>query len=303
MRVLFFGIYQIGVQALMALCRQGKDIVAVVTKPNTADEQQPVATLAIRHGITVLQPSSPKDADFLTDVRRLHPDLIIVAGYHKVIPQNILDLPPRGVINVHGSLLPKYRGPCTWKWAVINGESQTGVTIHVMTAELDRGDILVQRAVPIAQDDTGGSLFQKICDAGGELLAETIDALERHQIVPKPQNELEATFFGNFTDKDTRICWHNPAERIRDLVRGLNPRPGAWTTVRKQRLGIGRLVITDTLSTHAPGEIVECSPNGLYVATGSRDVALLDIGIDGLPEKSWRAGSPKLNLDCGTCFV
>jgi methionyl-tRNA formyltransferase len=303
MQILVFGIYQIGIQALTGLCRQEKKIVAVVTKPDTAEERQPVAAWAARHGIVVLQPSSPKDADFLAEIRRLRPDLIIVAGYHKVIPQTVLELPPRGVINVHGSLLPKYRGPCTWKWALINGESQTGVTIHAMTAELDRGDIFAQRPIPIAPDDTGGSLFQKICDAGGELLAETIDALEQRQIVPKPQDESEATYYGNFTEEYTRICWHSHAERIRDLVRGLNPRPGAWTTVGQQRLGIGKLVVTDRLSTRHPGEIVECLPNGLHVATGSRDVALIDIGIDGSPAEPWQAVQPRLNSYCGVRLV
>ena len=303
MRLLFFGIYDIGVRALAALCHRGKKIVAVVTKPDAAAERQPVAAWAAHRGFAVLQPSSPKTADFLAEIRRLRPDLIVVAGYHKVIPPAILELPARGVINVHGSLLPKYRGPCTWKWAIVNGESQTGVTIHAMTAELDRGDILAQRSISIAPDDTGGSLFQKICEAGGDLLGETIDAIERQQIVPRLQDESEATYYGNFTEEDARICWRSRAERIRDLIRGLNPRPTAWSTVERQRVNVGVLAVTDRLSTRPPGEVVECSPSCLHIATGSRDVALLDIGVDGLPMEPWQTAHRRLDIRCGASFT
>jgi methionyl-tRNA formyltransferase len=131
MRILFFGVYSIGVRALSQLLESGADVVAVVTKPSTASDQQPVAAWAATRKIPVLEPFTPAAPEFLTDVREIRPDLIVVAGYHRIIPESVLSLPPLGAINLHGSLLPKYRGPCTWKWAIIKGEAFTGATVHI----------------------------------------------------------------------------------------------------------------------------------------------------------------------------
>ncbi len=298
MRIVFFGIYDIGVQSLANLYRRGRNIVAVVTKPDMDGALQPVADWATRNRFAVLQPTSPKEPGFIERIRSLRPDLIAVAGYHKIIPRAILDIPRHGTINLHGSLLPKYRGPCTWKWAIINGESQTGVTVHVMTPTFDNGDILAQQAISIARDDTGGSLFQKICEVGGGLLAETIDALERGAITPKPQNEAEASYYGNPSQSETRIAWNHNAAQIHNLVRGLNPRPGAWTTLQGGYVGVGGATPLDISSSSPPGSILGCSEAGLRVATGSCDLVLTELRLDGSPaipmqeiQRQWNLGN------------
>ena len=174
MRVVFFGIYDIGEAALAELLRRGTRPAAVVTKPAGGGQRQRVAVMAEAVGIPWLEPETPRDPAFVERLAALAPELITVAGYHKIIPKSVLDLPGHGTLNLHGSLLPRYRGPCTWKWAIMNGEESTGVTVHVITPELDNGDLLGQRAIPIRADHTGATLFAEISRVGAELLADTV---------------------------------------------------------------------------------------------------------------------------------
>jgi len=276
MNILLFGIYELGFRALEALLGRGLSVAGVVTKPEPSLDRQPLARLARTMGLPIFSPDAPRDA--LREIRELRPDLIAVAGYHRILPPSILRLPPRGVINLHGSLLPEYRGPCPWKWAIRNGETKTGATVQRMTSELDRGDILTQVEVPIDPEDTGESLFLKICAAAGPLLARTIADLDAGAVVPRPQDESRATYQGYPTDDDARIPWEWSADRIRDHVRAFCPRPGAWAPIDGRRVQVRKATLVDGPSGAAPGTILERVDGTMIVATGRGALALT---IDG----------------------
>lgn len=282
MRVLFFGIYDIGLQALRCLVRDGHEVVGVVTKPETPSDPQPVRRWADGR-LPVLEPQSPREPAFVATVRELRPDLIVVAGYHRIIPEAVLSIPTWGAVNLHGSLLPEYRGPCTWKWAIINGEASTGVTVHVMTPELDNGDLLAQEEIPILPDETGGDLFARISRVGGELVSRVVAAIRSGEAVRTPQDESRATYFGYPTERESQIDWEAGAERVRNLVRGLAPRPGAWTAHGDRRFRVGAARVLDTASGAPAGTVLGFAADGLVVATSTSDVVLLDLVPEGDP--------------------
>jgi methionyl-tRNA formyltransferase len=243
----------------------------------------------------VFAPESPRDPEFLREVRLLRPDLIVVAGYHKIFPPALLRLPPRGALNVHGSLLPRYRGPCPWKWAILNGERTAGATVVAMTEEVDRGDIYSQQEVPIAPDDTSESLFQKICAAAGPLLARTIEDLDAGRIRPRPQDERQASYYGYPADEEARLRWGWSAERLRNRVRGLSPRPGAWTQYAGRRLRVLQAEPAEGPLADLPGMILGWSDDALIVSTGRGNLA-----ISGLTAED--GGLRSIGLVPGTFF-
>jgi methionyl-tRNA formyltransferase len=281
MRLVLFGIYQIGVEALESLMLHGVQPLAVVTKPGSDGDPQPMACCARKHGLPLLQPDSPKDTAFVQAIAELSPELIAVAGYHKIIPNGVLELPALGTINLHGSLLPRYRGPNTWKWAIINGESATGVTVHRMTQELDQGEILAQQVVPISDDDTAGTLFSKISLAGAGLLSETVLRMAAAPINGRAQEPSQASYYGYPSEEQTEIIWGRSALTIRNLIRGVNPSPGAWTTLRQSRVRIWEATIAPGATAAFPGQIVDCGQSGLRVATATKDLIIHQMSLDG----------------------
>lgn len=280
MRVIFFGIYEFGLNSLKTLVTAGYKPVTVVTKPAVGVDVPPIMEFAHQHGIPVLQPQSPALPWFVEQVKTLAPDLIAVAGYHKRIPAEVLNAAVHGAINLHGSLLPRYRGPSTWKQAIMNGESMTGVTVHVMTPELDNGDILLQESVPIDEQDTGGSLFAKLCATGARLLPLAIEGIAAHRLVGRKQREELASYYGYVTDADAAIQWKSDAQTLVNLTRALHPRPRAWTSIRGLQYRIGSMQRTSSLSTDDPGRVVGVEPGQLRVATGTEDVLVTDIMAD-----------------------
>lgn len=268
MRVLLFGIYKVGSEALQSLIRRRMNVVGVVTKSDSKEEQ-PVATVARHHQLPLLMPDSPSEEGFLRQVTLLSPDLIAVSGYHKIIPQAVLSIPRLGVVNMHASLLPAYRGPSPWKWAIINGEVKTGVTVHLMSRKVDAGDILAQEEIAIEDTDTGESLFEKLCPLGAELLARTIEAISLQPPIGTPQDERLASYYAAPTEANARIRWRSSARDIHNLVRGLHPRPGAWTSFRGVRFGIQTSWIEVSTESREPGTIVDVSGDSLKVATGN----------------------------------
>ena len=303
MRIVFFGIYQIGVNALASLIQQGFDIIAVVTKPDTEIEQQAVATWAIRNDLPVLQPLSPKGPEFLAQIQSLQPDLIAVAGYHKIIPKAILDIPSWGTINLHDSLLPRYRGPNSWKWVIINGETRTGVTVHMMTPRLDNGDILAQRTIPISGEDTGGSLFEKVSIVGAELLVDTVEKIEAGIAEKTPQDESEASYYGYPTDRDTCINWEKDAKDIRNLIRGLNPRPGAWSLFKDHRLRIWSAAVSIECSSQRPGTVIELNKDYVKAATSTHDLLIDEMSVDAEPHSRLEHLIKQVDMNCGDRFA
>ncbi|HVE38672.1 MAG TPA: methionyl-tRNA formyltransferase [Planctomycetota bacterium] len=280
-RILLFGIYELGFRSLEALLARNLNVVGVVTKPEGLLEAQPITRLARETGRPVLAPESPRDAGFLRQVRLLRPDLIAVAGYHKILPGSLLRLPPSGVINVHGSLLPRYRGPSPWKWAIMNGETRSGATVQQMAEELDRGDILSQRELPIDPQDTGETLFLRISALAGPLLAETIEDLFAGRVDPQPQDEQRASYQGYPGDEDARICWEWNAERIRNQIRGLCPRPGAWTQYGRKRVRIRKAALAGGPMGQVPGMILGRTEDSLIVSTGQGNLSVSAMSIEG----------------------
>jgi methionyl-tRNA formyltransferase len=266
-RIALFGIYDIGLRALEALTAEHLEVIAVVTKPEEPEEQ-PIARLARSLGKPVLTPHSPADRSFQDRIRELQPDLIAVAGYHKILPPQLLALAAQGVLNLHGSLLPEYRGPCPWKWAIAEGRSRSGATVHLMTSEFDRGDILAQRELDILEDDTGQSLFLRISALGGSLLAETIRQLQAGTATRCRQDERLASYQGNPSEDALRIRWQEDASRIRNLIRGFSGRPGAWTHHQGDRMRIHHAELARDQGSGRPGMILACSGDRSLVATG-----------------------------------
>lgn len=250
-----------------------EEVVAVVTQPDRpkgrgkALTPPPVKEVALKHHIPVLQPSSLRDEDVVREIGAYKPDLIVVVSYGKILPKTILEMPPYGCINVHASLLPKYRGAAPINWALINGEEETGITIMQMDEGMDTGDILLQKALPIREDDDVESLSRRLAVLGAELLKEAISLLKEGRLNPIPQNGAKATYAPMLKKEDGAIPWAWDAWKIGDFVRGMNPWPGAYTFWKGKRLKIIKGVALRE-GEGEPGEIRAVSRDGIDVATG-----------------------------------
>jgi methionyl-tRNA formyltransferase len=239
MRVLFFGTSDFAVPSLDALVASGEhEVAAVVTQPDRPQGRgqqtaaSPVKRAALRYGLPLLQPRRVRASSFQETARELRPDVLALAAFGQIIPQALLDLPPFGPINVHASLLPAWRGAAPIQYALLNGETETGVTTMRMDATLDTGDILLRRVVPIEEDDTTGTLTPKLAQAGAELLLETLALLQAGRCPRAPQDHAKATYAPPITPDDSRVRWNEPARRIRDRIRALSPRPGVFARIK-----------------------------------------------------------------------
>jgi methionyl-tRNA formyltransferase len=288
-RLVFMGTPEFAVPSLQVLL-EGKDqVVGVVTQPDQpsgrgmAFHAPPVKVLAAAHHIPVFQPAKLRIPGVLEQLQAWQPDLIVVAAYGRILPTTILTLPPLGCINVHASLLPKYRGAGPIQWALANGETETGITIMQISEQMDAGDILLQKALPIAENDTGGSLHDKLARLGAEALQEVIRLLKAGQLTPRPQNEAEVTYAPLIKKEDGRINWNLDAVVIERRVRAFNPWPSAYTTLNGKLLKILAAQIEPSPRSFqaAPGTIIEVTPVTVSVATGNGVLALLEIQLEG----------------------
>ena len=242
MRVIFMGTPDFAVPSLQALLDRGDDICAVFTQPDKPKgrghklQPPPVKELALRHGLPVFQPDTLRDEAVQRSIAELEPDAIIVVAYGKLLPPSVLSAPRLGCINVHGSLLPKYRGAAPIQWAVINGEKTTGVTTMFMAEGMDTGDMLLKAETQIGPEETAGELFDRLKLIGAKLLTETLDKLERGELEPVPQDEAEATLAPMLKKEMSAIDWSEPAGRIHDRIRGLNPWPCAAAVLDGKRV-------------------------------------------------------------------
>ncbi len=234
LRILFMGTPDFAVPTLQALLDGPDTIVGAVCQPDRKKgrgkklQPPPIKVLAQEKGLPVLQPTSIRTDAFLDEIKALQLDLIVVAAYGKILPGKLLNLPPLGTINVHGSLLPKYRGAAPIQWALINGEQETGVTIMQMDVGMDTGDILLPAKLPITDDDTTGTLFEKIAMLGGKALLEAIGLLKEDKLPPIKQDESLATEAPMLTKEQGHIDWNRPARELHCLIRGLDPWPSAY---------------------------------------------------------------------------
>lgn len=278
------------VPSLKALKEAGYQIPLVITQPDRPAgrgkrlKPPPVKVEAQKLGLKVLQPEKVKDNEELKEVlKELSPDLIVVAAYGKILPQWLLELPKYGVINVHASLLPKYRGASPIQAALLNGERETGVTIMKVIPELDAGDILSQRVVEIGQEDDAQTLHDKLAKVGAELLVETIPKFIRGEIEPRPQEASKATYCPKITKEMGRIDWERGAKEIFNMVRAFTPWPGAFTYYKGKMVKLTK--VRPTEGEGKPGEIIEAGKR-LVVATGKGAVEVLKIKPEGRKEIS-----------------
>lgn len=283
MRLVFMGTPDFAASALEALLKSEDSVVGVVTQPDRPKGRgqiltpSPVKLLAQRVQIPLLQPAKMKDPDFSQALAEWRPDLIAVAAFGRILPPAILSLPPRGCINVHGSLLPKYRGAGPIQWAIINGETETGITTMLMDEGMDTGSMLLQAAISITPDDTAGTLSPRLAELGGTLLVETIARLKAGTLLPRPQDSSQATLAPLLKKEDGLIDWDLPATALANRVRGLSPWPGAYTNVGGDRWTIWRAGALPGPATKAPGTVVATTHEAIHVATGEGLLAVMEL--------------------------
>jgi methionyl-tRNA formyltransferase len=236
-----------------------------------------------------------KDPSFMTELSAWKPDVIAVAAFGRILPPSILSLPPCGCINVHGSLLPKYRGAGPLQWALINGEAETGITTMLMDEGMDTGAMLLQEAITIGSEDTAGTLSPRLADLGGRLLVETLTRLKAGMLTPRPQDHDKATLAPLLKKEDGIINWTMPATSIANRIRGLTPWPGAYTFSKMNRWTISRASVLDEATTLDPGQITALAKDAIHVATGVGVLAIRELQpANGrrMPAAQYLAGHP-----------
>ena len=267
MRIVCIGQAAFGEKVLQKLTERGEEVVAVYTPQDTGGKRNPLKELAIQMGIPVFQPRSMRVPEVYEEYTRLKPDLNVMAFVTSILPDSILHYPTMGTIQYHPSLLPKHRGGSAINWAIINGETKTGITIFWPDRGVDTGPILLQKEVEISPDDTVGSLyFEKLFPLGIEALAEAIELIKKGMAPRIPQDESQATYEGLCTEKDAIINWSAPIDRIYDLIRGTNPQPGATTYFHGKKLKIFDAKPIYDIVGGLPGQIVDSGADGLVVS-------------------------------------
>ena len=291
-RIVFMGTPAFAVPSLKALLDRGENVVCVVTQPDRPKGRgrkimmPPVKELALKASIPVLQPESIRGDEFLAELRQYHPDIIGLTAYGNILPENIINLPPLGTINVHGSLLPKYRGAAPIQWVLINGETETGITIMQMDKGVDTGDILLQEKLPIRPEDTADSLSGKLAELGGKALGAALDLLRLDKLNPTQQNNNLASLAPLLNKEDGLVNWLHSAVQISCQIRGLDPWPTTYTTLSGKRLRLFSPEVADKslclgCSISEPGIICTANRDGLLITTGDGCLLIKEIQAEG----------------------
>ena len=289
MRILYMGTPEFAVPVLESLVQSRHTVVAVVTQPDRpkgrgkAMQFPPVKECALSHGIPVLQPPVVREPEAVEQIRRFEPDLIAVVAFGQFIPKVIRDMPRYGCINVHASLLPRYRGAAPIQWAVINGEKETGITTMYMSREIDKGDMLLKETLQLDPKETGDSLHDRLSALGGPLLLKTIDELENHTAVRIPQCEAESCYAPMLEKSMGWMDWSMDAVRLERLVRGLNSWPGTFTSIHGKTVKIweSELCFGEEKEASVPGTVLVSDKKRLIVQTGSGALSLLSLQPEG----------------------
>lgn len=281
MRIVFMGTPDFAVPSLKALAKAGHEICGVFTQPDKPKnrgmklQQSPVKECALEMGLPVYQPAKMRDGEALAVLRELKPDLIAVAAYGKILPVDILELPRLGCVNVHSSLLPKYRGAAPINWAILNGEDETGVTIMYMAEGMDTGDILAQAKTPIDIHENAAQLFDRLAGMGGSLLVETVRELEAGTAKCAPQNDALSSHAPMLSREQSPMDWNKTARQLHDQARGLFPWPAATAVLDGIRCKVLRTALPGGTTNKAPGTVLQADKKGLRIACG--DGGVLDI--------------------------
>ena len=283
MKIIFMGTPDFAVPALNALHKNKYDVVLVVTQPDRPKGRgrkpisPPVKETAVHLGYDVIQPASIKTDDFANNVIRLKPDMFVVSAFGHILRKRILDLPKICALNIHASLLPKYRGAAPIQWAIINGEKETGVTTMLMDEGMDTGDILFTSKIEIFSDDTSATLQNRLADLGAALLIKTLKAIEADNINPIPQDHTLATYAPMLKKKDGHIKWEMAADKLEAFIRGMTPWPGAFTFCKNARLKIFSSTPIMIPVDKTPGTVLKGFPDELRIATGKGALSILEI--------------------------
>ena len=287
MKVIFMGTPDFSVGTLEALAEAGHEVVLAVTQPDKpkggSGQMQfpPVKECALRHGLTVLQPVKIKTPEWVDKLRELKADVFVVAAFGQILSKEILDMPKYGCVNIHASLLPKYRGAAPINWAIINGEKETGVTIMQMNEGVDTGDMLSHVVVPIAPKETAESLFDKLAKAGAKLIVETLPKLEAGEIIPVPQDESQSSHVKMMNKSLGKIDWNQDAVVIERLVRGLNSWPSAYTYYQGKSVKLWDCDVVEAAAKAVPGTIIAVAKDSFDVATGNGALRVLELQLEG----------------------
>lgn len=308
LRIVFMGTPDFAVPALQALLDSPDQVVAVICQPDRKKGRgrklspPPVKLLALQTGIPVLQPTAIRTKEFLETIQDLRPDLIVVTAYGRILPGSLLNLPPMGTINVHGSLLPKYRGAAPIQWAVINGETETGVTIMQMDEGMDTGDILLPVSLPIEEDDTSGTLFVKLSELGGQALVKAIALLKEDRLQPVKQDDSLATEAPMLSKKMGQLNWSRDAAELHCLIRGLDPWPSAYGFLAGRRFRFFKPQVIRKEVVEEPGTLCRADKNGILVATGDDYLLIREIQPEGKKRMSVQSCLCGMKLPVGERF-
>ncbi len=290
MRILFMGTPEFAQVSLQALLDDGRDVVCVITQPDKPKGRgyemamSDVKKLALEKNIPVHQPETLKDGAILPLLEEYCPDIIVVVAYGKILPEYVLGFPKYGCINIHGSLLPKYRGAAPIQRAVIDGEKVSGVTSMYMEKGLDTGDMLLKRELAITPTMTAGEFHDALAILGGEVLLQTLDALKDVSLTPQKQDDALSTYASQLSKAEGEIDWHNTSESIYNKVRGLNPWPMAYSFIGGKRFVVDFVYKCEQGGT--PGEVLRADADGLVVACGEGSVIIKDIKVEGKKKMS-----------------
>ena len=282
LKTIFMGTPDFAVPCLEVLQAE-TEVLAVITQPDRPKgrghnlQASPVKQKALEYNLPVLQPEKIKTEEFTAELEKLQPDLIVVVAFGQILSQRILDIPPLGCVNVHASLLPRYRGAAPIHWSIINGEKETGVTTMLMDAGLDTGDMLLKDKVAITEEMTTEELHDQLMAMGGKLLAETVDGLANGTITPEKQDDSISNYAGMLNKETGHIDWSKSAREIHNLIRGLNSWPVAWSMKDGKNYKFWRTKVENSNSDKVPGTVVELRKNSFCIATGEGLLEVLEI--------------------------
>ena len=285
MRVVFMGTPDIAATCLKKIIADGFDVVGVYTQPDRPKGRgmkmvfPPVKDVAIENNIPVFQPENFREDETVQQLAALQPDVVAVVAYGRILPQRVLDLVPRGFINIHASVLPQYRGSAPYQWAVLDGLKQTGVSAQFMVHAMDAGDVVGVSKTPIGPDETAGELLDRLAVLGADLLSETLAKYEKQELIPVPQDEEKVTMAPMLDKSMCPIDWSAPAQKIHDKVRGLHPWPVATMEIKGKKFKVHATKIVDGHGT--PGEILGVTKTGLKVACGDGAIEVTSLQAEG----------------------
>ena len=287
MRVVFMGTPDIAATCLNKIIADGFDVAAVYTQPDRPKNRgmklafSPVKEVALAHEIPVYQPETFREEETVQQLRQLQPDVVAVVAYGRILPQNVLDIPAKGCINIHASLLPQYRGSAPYQWAVLDGLKETGVTAMYLCREMDAGDMIDTAKTPIGPDETAGELLDRLAVLGAELLSKTLTSIENGTAVAVPQDSKKATYAPMLDKSMCPIDWTQTAQQVHDKVRGLNPWPVATTDIQGKRFKVYTTALAEGTPDALPGTVLGLTKTGLKIACGQGAIEIRVLQAEG----------------------